>query len=86
MAMAKLNPREKIGFSLLVFVVASWIICPALALLTFPYKAMIITALVVFGEVMFIISVAILGKEHWESIKSSLIRSLTSRLSRKKNK
>ena len=35
----------------------------------FKHKAIIVTSTLVIGEVLFVITIALLGKEYWEKIK-----------------
>ncbi|MEA1230204.1 transporter suffix domain-containing protein [Acinetobacter sp. IRS14] len=65
----KLNLKKKIGLVLLGFVALYWISFPILPFLDIPYKAVVITGLMVLGEVLFLIAIALLGKEYWGKIK-----------------
>ncbi|WP_414605168.1 transporter suffix domain-containing protein [Stenotrophomonas pavanii] len=71
--------KKKVGLVLLALVAAYWISFPFVALLDIPYKALIISSLVVLGEALFLIAVALLGKEYWGRIKSGT-RSLLARV------
>ena len=42
--------------------------------LDFPNKAIIITTLLITNEVLFIITIALLGKEYWNKIKNGVSR------------
>ncbi len=72
MTKEKLNPKKKIGFVLLGLVVCCWIAVPVLPFLDFPYKAVTITILLVTGEALFLMTIALFGKEYWGKIKKKL--------------
>lgn len=57
--------QKKTGLALLAFVVCCWGITPILPFLDFPNKAIIITTLLITNEVLFIITIALLGKGYW---------------------
>lgn len=65
-----MNIRKKVGLILLGTVLFCWIAVPILPFFNFPYKVITITSLLVIGEVLFIITIALLGKEYWEKIKN----------------
>ncbi|URM39725.1 MULTISPECIES: transporter suffix domain-containing protein [Acinetobacter] len=65
----KLNLKKKIGLVLLGFVALYWISFPILPILDIPYKAAVITGLMIVGEILFLIAIALLGKEYWGKIK-----------------
>lgn len=65
-----MRAKRKIGLTLLSIVIVCWIAVPVLPFFDFPNKAIIITSLLVSGEVLFIITIALLGKEYWEKIKT----------------
>ncbi len=65
-----MNIRKRIGFVLLGIVIFCWIAVPILPFFKFPYKVIIISALLVGGEILFVITIALLGKEYWQKIKS----------------
>ncbi len=65
-----MRAKRKIGLILLSIVIICWISVPILPFFDFPNKAIIITSLLVSGEVLFIITIALLGKEYWQKIKS----------------
>ncbi|GAB1828110.1 hypothetical protein MyNCGM70_09780 [Achromobacter xylosoxidans] len=69
MPKARLNARKKIGLFLLALVLLYWIAVPVLPFLEIPHKAATISILVVGGEILFILAVAVLGKEYWGAIK-----------------
>lgn len=56
-----MNIKKKTGLALLAFVVCCWGITPILPFLDFPNKAIIITTLLITNEVLFIITIALLG-------------------------
>ncbi|EQB90781.1 transporter suffix domain-containing protein [Elizabethkingia anophelis] len=64
--------RKKTGLILLGFVLLYWITVPILSFMDIPHKAWIISALVVIGEIIFVIAIALLGKEYWGNIKKQL--------------
>lgn len=70
----KLSLRSKIGLSLLALVLVYWIAVPILPFLDIPHKAATIAALIVGGEILFGIAVAVLGVEYWGRIKSGAFR------------
>ncbi len=57
--------RSRIGLILLGIVVLCWLAVPILPFFSFPYKVIIITSLFVGGEILFVVTVALLGKEYW---------------------
>lgn len=57
--------RSRIGLILLGIVVLCWLAVPILPFISFPYKVIIITSLLVGGEILFVVTVALLGKEYW---------------------
>lgn len=65
----KLNLKKKIGLVLLGFVALYWISFPIIPFLDIPYKAAVITGLMIVGEILFLIAIALLGKEYWGTIK-----------------
>ncbi len=64
--------RKKTGLILLGFVLLYWIAVPILPFMDIPHKAWIISGLVVIGEIIFVIAIALLGKEYWGNIKKQL--------------
>ncbi|MCT3673673.1 transporter suffix domain-containing protein [Elizabethkingia anophelis] len=64
--------RKKTGLILLGLVLLYWIAVPILPFMDIPHKAWIISALVVIGEIIFVIAIALLGKEYWGNIKKQL--------------
>lgn len=70
--MQQLNARKKLGFILLGLVLLCWIAAPILPFFNIPYKVSIIAAVVIIGEILFVITIALLGKEYWGQIKSKL--------------
>lgn len=67
-----LNTKKKTGFILLVIVIICWVAAPILPFFDIPYKVATITAVVIIGEVLFIITIALLGKEYWQLIKKKV--------------
>ncbi|MDV2446722.1 hypothetical protein CMU93_04310 [Elizabethkingia anophelis] len=72
--MTKQNIRKKTGLILLGIVLLYWMAVPVLPFMDIPHKAWIISALVVIGEIIFVIAIALLGKEYWENIKKAVGR------------
>lgn len=72
--MTKQNIRKKIGFVLLGIVLLYWMAFPLLTFMDVPHKVWIISTLVVLGEIIFVIAIALLGKEYWENIKKAIVR------------
>lgn len=75
---APLSARKKIGLVLLGITLLYWVAFPALPFLEIPHKALVITAVVIAGELLFVVAVAILGKEYWGEIKAGLRKLLPS--------
>jgi multidrug efflux pump subunit AcrB len=65
----KLSFKKKAGFALLGLVLLYWLAFPIIPFLDIPNKIAIFSALVVVGELLFLIAVALLGKEYWQEIK-----------------
>lgn len=65
----KLNHRKRIGLILLGVVLLRWVAVPIMPFFQFKHKAIIVTSTLVIGEVLFVITIALLGKEYWEKIK-----------------
>ncbi len=78
-----MRAKRKIGLVLLSIVIICWISVPVLPFFEFPNKAIIITSLLVSGEVLFIITIALLGKEYWKKIKTKF--KLIFRVNKKNN-
>ncbi|OBS12868.1 hypothetical protein ATE49_03370 [Elizabethkingia miricola] len=72
--MTKQNIRKKAGLILLGIVLLYWMAVPVLPFMDIPYKTWIISALVVIGEIIFVIAIALLGKEYWGNIKKAVGR------------
>ena len=70
MSKGGLNIRKKIGLVLLGLVLLYWIAIPVIPFIDIPHKVIIIPALIVAGEIFFVVAVAILGREYWDSIKT----------------
>lgn len=79
----KNKTRKKAGFILFGVVLFCWIAVAILPFFNFPFKIIIITSLLVGGEILFVITIALLGKEYWSKIKKSFLRFF--RFKRKKN-
>lgn len=73
MGTENLNIKKKAGFILLCIVVLCWIAVPVLPFFDFQNKAIIITTILVSGEILFVITVALLGKTYWNKIKTAFI-------------
>lgn len=63
--------RKKLGLCLLGVVVLYWIAFPILPFLDIPFKALVISVLVVVGELLTLAAIALLGKEYWGRIRQS---------------
>lgn len=74
MTKPKLSAKKKTGFILLGIVVLYWVAVPVLPFFNFPYKALTITIVLAGGEILFVITVALLGKEYWGKIKAAARR------------
>ena len=68
-AKTKIESQKEIGLVLLGFVALYWISFPIIPFLDIPYKAAVITGLMIVGEILFLIAIALLGKEYWGKIK-----------------
>ena len=66
---SELNLKKKIGLVLLGIVLVYWIAFPVLPFLDIPNKLVVIPVVVVVGEVLMTIAIALLGKEYWADIK-----------------
>ncbi|MGE7957950.1 transporter suffix domain-containing protein [Pseudomonas sp. NPDC089530] len=64
-----LSFRKELGLFLLGVVLCYWLALPILPFLAFPHKALVISGLVVAGEILPLVAIAILGKEYWGQIK-----------------
>lgn len=67
-----LNTKKKAGFILLGIVVICWVAAPILPFFDIPYKVATITTVVIIGEILFVITIALLGKEYWGLIKKKV--------------
>lgn len=74
MTTQKFNLRKLVGLVMLAVVVLYWIAIPIIPFLDIPYKAAIIGGLVVGGEILFVLTIAVLGAEYWGRIKLGLRR------------
>lgn len=72
--MKNLNTKKQLGFVLLAIVVMCWIAVPILPFFEFQYKAIVITAILIIGEILFVVTIALLGKEYWSKIKKGFIQ------------
>lgn len=70
----RLTGRKKAGLILFGIVLFCWIAVPILPFFNFPYKIIIITSLLIGGEILFVITIALLGKEYWGRIKKAFRR------------
>ena len=77
--MTKQNIRKKTGLILLGIVLLYWMAVPVLPFMDIPHKTWIISALVVVGEIIFVIAIALLGKEYWGNIKKAVGRCFKSK-------
>ncbi len=77
--------KKKIGLILLGIVIICWIAVPVLPFFDFPNKAVIITGILVSGEVLFLITIALLGKEYWQKIKKNFKRFFRRRKTKEQN-
>lgn len=84
MLKTKFNLRQKIGFILLAIVLVYWIAFPIVPFLDIPHKALVMTGMVIGGEILFLIVIALLGKESWQSIKNGIKRFFSCFKSKKK--
>lgn len=66
--------RQKLGLFLLGLVALYWVAVPLMPFLDVPYKLALIPALIVAGEILTVIAIAILGREYWGSIKKGFYR------------
>lgn len=68
-----LSPSQKkiIGYILLALSCATWLLMPFIGLfnLSTGHSAILLTTLIVLGEVCFVLSIVFLGKEVWQKIK-----------------
>lgn len=80
MTSKRLNAKKKIGFILFAVVLLCWIAVPILPFFDFPYKALIITSILITGEILFVLTISLLGKEYWNRFKHRVL----SHFSRKK--
>ncbi|MGW8394951.1 transporter suffix domain-containing protein [Pseudoduganella sp. HUAS MS19] len=73
---SELNVRKKAGLVLLAIVLLYWIAFPVLPFLDIPNKLVVLSAIVVIGEVLMLAALALLGKEYWADIKKWTRQSL----------
>lgn len=62
--------RKKVGLFLLGLVLLYWLAFPVIPFLDIPHKAAIMSGMVLLGEAILLIAIAVLGKEYYGSIKS----------------
>lgn len=74
----KKSLSRRFGLVLFAVVVVCWIAVPVLPFFSFHHKAIVITALLVGGEILFVITIALLGKEYWNKIKSRFLQYFSS--------
>lgn len=77
MTRKKLTPRKAIGLFMLGLVGLYWIAVPIVPFLDIPHKVAIIGGMVVGGEVLTVLTIAVLGAEYWGSIKQGVRRLFT---------
>ena len=68
----KAMTSKNLGIVLFILVLFSWIMVPILPFFNFPYKGFIIVFLFVVGEIFFVISISLLGKEYWSLVKDKV--------------
>ena len=78
--MTNQNIRKKTGLILLGFVLLYWMAVPILPFMDIPHKAWIISALVVIGEIIFVIAIALLGKRILGKYKKAVGRFFKSKI------
>lgn len=74
MSTPETDAKKKTGFVLLSIVVMCWIAVPVLPFFHFPHKVLVITVILVSGEVLFVAAIALLGQEYWGRIKTAFRR------------
>ncbi|WP_334151563.1 transporter suffix domain-containing protein [Hyphomicrobium sp.] len=74
--------RKKIGLVLLRVVLLYWVAVPLVPFLDIPNKAAIISAMIIGGEALTLVVIAIQGKEYWMKIKASVARIFSSQKGR----
>jgi hypothetical protein len=74
--------RKKIGLVLLGVVLLYWVAVPIVPFLDIPNKAPIISAIIIGGEALTLVAIAILGREYWMKIKASIARIFSSQKGR----
>lgn len=75
--MNKRNLRKRIGFIFLAITVLCWIGAPIIPFTNISNKVVITTAVVITGELFFVLTLALLGKEYWNKIKKGFKRLFT---------
>lgn len=67
-----LSGRKKAGFAMLALVLVYWLAFPFIPFLDIPNKIIVASVVAVVGEILFVLAVALLGKEYWGEIKKWL--------------
>lgn len=67
-----LSGRKKAGFAMLALVLVYWLAFPLIPFLDIPNKIIVASVVAVVGEILFVLAVALLGKEYWGEIKKWL--------------
>ncbi|PHM51227.1 efflux RND transporter permease subunit [Xenorhabdus sp. KK7.4] len=76
-----LSFKKKAGFVMLILVLLYWLTFPIIPFLDIPNKMVVVSALIVVGETLFVIAIALLGKEYWREIKQWMRKKLLKRKS-----
>jgi len=68
--LAGFSLKKKIGFATLGVVLLYWLAFPVISFLDIPNKIVVLPIIAVAGELLFVIAIALLGKEYWGQIKT----------------
>jgi len=68
--LAGLSIRKRVGFAMLGAVLLYWIAFPIVPFLDVPNKLIVMSVMAVIGEVLFVFTIALLGKEYWGQMKT----------------
>lgn len=63
------NFKKILGFIFFGITIICWVGAPILPFTDIPNKTIVTTTVVIVGEVFFLSSIALLGKEYWGNIK-----------------
>ncbi|WP_353145809.1 transporter suffix domain-containing protein [Chryseobacterium sp.] len=77
MTKGKLSGKKILGFILLGMGILSCMVFLLLSFSDFPDKAATVILVLITGEVLFIISLALLGEGYWKSIRQSIMQFFT---------